>query len=213
MDKVLVSRIMVFVLVSYTAAYALDYLAIRFSIPISLWVFIRMWSIALSSLLCLCVFEMNIVESLKHYLSFSKNVVKYYLLAPLIIYGALLLYIATALPLGLFNFDEYVASIANQIHSVAPSLVEEQVTMLALLNAYLSIIVAYPIAITVNMLVALGEEISWRGYLYTLLGSRPNLVNTIVIGTPWRLRHASVTILLGWNYYYNRYLGIILFTI
>ncbi|MEM4868609.1 MAG: hypothetical protein QXK54_07320 [Ignisphaera sp.] len=42
MDKVLASRIVVFVLVSYTATYVLDYLAIRFSISISLWGFIKM---------------------------------------------------------------------------------------------------------------------------------------------------------------------------
>ncbi len=64
---------------------------------------------------------------------------------------------------------------------------------------------AYIAAITVNTALALGEEIGWRGYLYTLLRPRFGLtVSSIIIGTMWALWHAPLILYLGYNYPHHR---------
>jgi len=58
----------------------------------------------------------------------------------------------------------------------------------------------------------MGEEIGWREYLYGLLSSKHTLTSTLVIGVCWGLWHAMAVLLLGYNYTYNRILGVLLFT-
>ncbi|MBO3798859.1 MAG: CPBP family intramembrane metalloprotease [Candidatus Brockarchaeota archaeon] len=176
-----------------------------------LWGFLRMWSPALSAVLCLAVFRESVSSPLKKYLGRSTRVLKLFLLSPLIVYAALGVYMALSLSLGLFDFNAYVELLAEEI-AKASGLAEEQAVRLATVAAYTQIASTYVAAITINTVFTLGEEIGWRGYLYDLLGSRPTVRTILAIGTIWGLWHASSILLLGHNYQVNRVAGIVLFT-
>ena len=222
MSKNTFSRVATFVALSYTLAFVIDIIALRSGLAASLrtgttpivWGFARMWSVALSAVVCLVIYREGVAANLKRFLTVSRGVVKYYLIAPLIVYGALALYIAIALPLGFFNFNAYVETIVDTLRSAMPSSVsEEQITSIATVAAYVQIFSGYIAAITINAFYALGEEIGWRGYLYSTLGSRPSLRNTIIIGVLWGFWHTSAIVLLGFQYTVTRYLGVVLFTL
>jgi len=213
LNKDAIIKILVFTVLSYTVAFILDIAVAWFDFPVFLWGFMRMWSVTLSVLICLRLYGESISRSLKEYLGLSKNAVLLYLLSPILVYSALGLYVALASPMGLFNFNEYINIVADAIRKTNTSLSEEQIVSLATITAYMQLILAYPAALTINALFALGEEVGWRGYLYNLLGGNPSLKNTIIIGVLWGLWHASAIILLGHNYQVNRYLGVLLFTL
>jgi membrane protease YdiL (CAAX protease family) len=69
---------------------------------------------------------------------------------------------------------------------------------------------------TVNLLVALGEELMWRGYLWEKFRERGFWPATLEIGFHWGLWHAPLVLLFGHNYPDERFLGVpmmILFTL
>ncbi len=54
---------------------------------------------------------------------------------------------------------------------------------------------------TVNAIVALGEEVGWRGLMHNVLMPRLGLVATaFIVGVTWSLWHAPLIVLLGYNY-------------
>ncbi|MEM4467999.1 MAG: hypothetical protein QXS32_02965 [Candidatus Nezhaarchaeales archaeon] len=124
MDKSTLSRILIFVILSYTIALTLDVIMINFYTPMTLWLWgsIRMWSVALSVVICLIMFKEDVVSRIKWFLKLSKRVVVYYLLAPTIAYLALGVYVAITMPLGLFNFDIYVDMLTETIKAQIPSM-------------------------------------------------------------------------------------------
>ncbi|MEM1902036.1 MAG: hypothetical protein QW055_07980 [Candidatus Nezhaarchaeales archaeon] len=124
MDKSTLSRILIFVILSYTIALTLDVIMINFYTPMILWLWgsIRMWSVALSVVICLIMFKEDVVSKIKWFLKLSKSVVVYYLLAPTIAYLALGVYVAITMPLGLFNFDIYVDMLTETIKAQIPSM-------------------------------------------------------------------------------------------
>jgi membrane protease YdiL (CAAX protease family) len=62
------------------------------------------------------------------------------------------------------------------------------------------IILGIILGVTVNSAVALGEELGWRGYMYSIIRRRFSLVWTsIIIGVIWGFWHAPL-ILSGYNY-------------
>lgn len=64
---------------------------------------------------------------------------------------------------------------------------------------------------TINMIFALGEEIAWRGYLWTQLKDMPFFKKHLLIGGLWGLWHAPV-IIQGYNYGTDyAWLGVIFF--
>lgn len=213
MNKDIAWKILVFTILSYVIALMLDIAVAWFNLPVFLWGFTRMWSVTLSVLICLRLYRESVSKSLKEYLGLSKNAIIMYLVSPILVYSALGLYVVLASLLGFFDFNEYIEVIVDAIRATNTTLSEEQVVSLATISAYMQLILAYPTALTINALSALGEEIGWRGYLYDLLGGNPNLKNTVIIGVLWGLWHASAIILLGYNYQVNRYLGVLLFTL
>lgn len=210
-------RVAVFIALSYGFAFTID-LLIALYIPRSprvspIWGFVRMWTVALSTVICLSIFREDVLISIKRYLGFSRRSLLYFLVAPLIVYGSLGIYILLATPLDLFNFNVVVDTIADELRKALPQLSEEQIRGIATISAYSQIPIAYLASITINALYALGEELGWRGYLYNILGSKPNLYNTIIIGTLWGLWHSTAILLLGYNYTVERALGVFLFTL
>ncbi len=206
-------RITLFIVLSYIFAFTIDLIATISPLGSFIWGFVRMWSVTLSVALCMLIFREKLSIHFKRYLKISKKALVYYLVAPLIVYGALAIYIAIALPLNLFNFSVYIDIISTSLRSTLPSLSEEQIMNLATIAAYTQIISGYIAAISINAFFALGEEIGWRGYLYSVLGVKPTLLNTVAIGVLWGLWHSSAILLLGYNYSVNRVLGVLLFTL
>lgn len=77
----------------------------------------------------------------------------------------------------------------------------------------LLLITAAIAGLTANALVALGEELGWRGLLLEeLRGRLGQLPTAIVIGVLWALWHAPLVLLLGYNYPRHRALGLLAFT-
>ncbi|MCS7112017.1 MAG: CPBP family intramembrane glutamic endopeptidase [Ignisphaera sp.] len=218
MERLAILKISVFVAASYIIAFVLDFTAASFKLftypwgP-SVWGFMRMWSVAGSAVLCSTIFREGVSTLFKQYIKVSKRAILYYFASPLIVYGALALYILVALPLNLFNFSVYVEVIADVLRSTLTSLSEEQILSLATISAYSQILAAYLSAVTINAFFALGEEIGWRGYIYRVLGSKPNLYSTVAVGILWGLWHSPAILLLGYNYSINRVLGVALFTL
>jgi len=212
LNDVLVKKATTFILITYSSALLIDIAALYGLLPLIPWGFLRMWSVAISSVVCSVLFREDFFSPLKKYLKFSVKLLKLYLLSPFIVYVALGVYIIIAFSLGLFDFSAYIELIAIEIAKTS-NMTKEQAVHLATTSAYAQIASAYVAAITVNAIFALGEEVGWRGYLYDLLGSKSSTKAVLTIGTVWGLWHASATFLLGYNYQFNRSTGIALFTL
>lgn len=131
------------------------------------------------------LYRESVSGSFRKFLRLSRRAVVLYLLAPLMAYGVLGLYVVLALPMGLFDFSAYVEIIADSLRKLFTSMSEEQVIRIATISAYTQVVFAYLAAVTINAFFALGEEIGWRGYLYDLLGYNPSLRNTVIVGVLW----------------------------
>jgi hypothetical protein len=145
-------------------------------------------------------------------MGFTKRALLFYLLSPLLVYFTLGVYVLIAYPPGLFDFNAYVEVIAEYLKRAVSSQVAN-IENLAQMVAITQLFQAYIAAITINTLFALGEEIGWRAYLFELFDYKPGLKSTVLIGVCWGLWHASAILLLGYNYTYNRLLGVLLFTL
>lgn len=208
MNMIPVKSISVFIAASYLLALLLDVMSLQGLMPPILWGFLRMWSVAIAVILCLLY--LGGINMLKRFLKFSIGLLKLYLLSPLMVYAALGIYILIAIPLNLFDLSAYIDLFLMELRrSGAP--INEMAHLVPVL-AYAQIALSYLAAITLNMVFALGEEIGWRGYLYTMLGSKTTVKSALIIGVLWSLWHASAIILLGVNYRFNRLTGIPIFT-
>jgi len=229
-------QVLGFVTPAYLVALLVDYAAYSLGPvlegPATLaWGAARMWSVAGVSALCLLVRGVDVRSWLREVLGPSRRALTYYLLSPLIAYAALGVYVLVAQPLGLFDFGAYVELLASKLREVGADLILDSrrpgfvkprevppvyppnVEALAWAVAVAQVPLAYVAAVTLNALLAMGEELGWRGYLYQLLGRRPTIASTIAIGTCWSLWHAPAILLLGYNYPHGRALGVLLFTL
>lgn len=88
---------------------------------------------------------------------------------------------------------------------------EHQVTGNASLpHPFLFIFVALAAGFTINMGVALGEELMWRGLLVEKLKSQTLLKASLVIGVLWGIWHVPLVLLVGHNYSIHRGIGLFL---
>jgi membrane protease YdiL (CAAX protease family) len=207
-----IRKIIVFAAASYLSALIFDVMLLNGLLPTNtlLWGFLRMWSPTLSVILCLLIFKEGILK-IRDFLKISAKLLRLYLLSPLIVYMALGIYILIAVSFGLFDFSAYVDLVARGLTETLKDS-EADIAHLAQISAYAQIALAYVAAVTLNAIFALGEEIGWRGYLYSLLGSKPTFKAALIIGVLWGFWHASSIILLGHNYQFNRLVGVPLFT-
>lgn len=207
MNLSVTKRVLLFVAISYSLAILIDCIVFYLNQLeyAFLWGFARMWSVTLATIICLYIGRESILTSLKSIINPVKKVLKPYLIAPFVVYLALCIYIAIATPLNLFNLNAYISAIVEFL--VEHGVPEEQARIIATIAVYSIFILGYMYAITINALFALGEEIGWRGYLFDQLKNRPMYLSTIIIGLIWGYWHTSAIILLGHNYYINRFLG------
>jgi uncharacterized protein len=87
---------------------------------------------------------------------------------------------------------------------------------LALFNILLSTVLAFTLAILINMIFTFGEEFGWRGYLLPRLSPLGGIYAAIITGVIWGLWHAPVIVLDGYNYPGHPWLGLgmmVIFTI
>lgn len=212
-------NVLAFFAVAFTLAITIDLAALYFnifSVPLGVieWGILRMWSVSLAVVISIALSRESVSSSLKSLLHFSRKTIIYYVLSPLLVYLALGLYVAFSTPLGFFRVDAYINTIFAVLKQRLPAASPDQLYELARAAAFVEITLgAYLAALTVNALLALGEELGWRGYLYKLLGATPNLENTLAIGGVWGLWHAPAIVLLGYNYPVNRSFGVVLFTL
>jgi len=171
-----------------------------------LWGLARMYTPTLGAVISLLLTGESVWPSIMGYLNLGRRSLKYFLLSPLLIYLALGLFFLLALPLNLADLDGLldlmVASSGGLINR------ESARTLLVI-----SMASSYPIALTLNSLFALGEEIGWRGYLFSLLGWEFNARNVLLVGLIWGLWHSTAIALLGHNYPVLRARGIPLFVL
>lgn len=119
------------------------------------------------------------------------------LLAALLIAGASLLFGAT---FGLLHFDLHKLSGFSQLLHAKLAGHEDMLARLPPLKllAWLQVL-AIPLAALPNGIVALGEEIGWRGWLLPRLMPLGTVPALALSGVIWALWHAPL-ILLGYNY-------------
>ncbi|MEM4581061.1 MAG: CPBP family intramembrane glutamic endopeptidase [Candidatus Korarchaeum sp.] len=211
MGRVDLKRILVFITISYDTGIFIDLVVFLAGInPLThvmgdLWAFSRMWSVTLSSFVCVLLHRESIGTMLRSFLVLSrKTAVYYFLWSPLIVYITIGIYIVIASPLGLFDLGAITEVLVREVNDL-PGIRIEQALLLYVFP------IGYLLAITLHALYALGEEIGWRGYLYNVLGAKPTLTNTIIVGSVWSLWHAPAILLFGLNYGINRLVGILIF--
>jgi membrane protease YdiL (CAAX protease family) len=140
-------------------------------------------------------------EGVRLPLTFRPN--RYWLFAWLFPVPLTLLSVLLSLPFGAYR------GLAWAFPENSPPLPEPLLLVLALFQGMVA-------GATVNLLVALGEELMWRGYLWERVRERGFWPATLEIGFHWGLWHAPLILLFGHNYPNERLLGVpmmILFTL
>lgn len=172
----------------------------------TLWGLARMYTPTLGVVASLLLTGESVKLSIIGYLNVGRASLKYFLLSPLLVYLAAGSFFLLAFLLGLADIDGFL----DLMVSSSGGLITKELARSLLLIGVAS---SYPIALTVNSLFALGEEIGWRGYLFKLLGWEFNLRNVLLVGSIWGLWHSTAIALLGHNYPSLRALGIPLFVL
>ena len=174
------------------------------------WGLLRMYTPTVGALLALKASGKSVVEELRSYLGSARRALACFLLAPLLVYFAVGVYVVLGFVLGLVDLSKPVKVVTEQLARQAGLRIPEEGARLLLLA---QLPLAYAAALTINALFALGEELGWRGYMYRRLGSRSDLGSALVIGAVWGLWHATAIGLLGHNYPALRWAGVPLFAI
>lgn len=167
-----------------------------------LWGLFRMYTPTIGAAVASRMSGKSISGEFKSYLNVRDIAVYWYFLSPLVVYIALGIYFLLGLAFNVIDLEKPVRIIAEQ------GKMSIEVARVLLLVQLVS---AYLVALTINALYALGEEIGWRGYLYKRLGSAPSLGNSFIVGTVWGLWHATAIGLLGHNYANLKWLGVPIF--
>ncbi|BAA78913.1 hypothetical protein APE_0004 [Aeropyrum pernix K1] len=192
----------VFLTVSFVPAYLLDYtIAIKLltsmqepttTLPrnkllLTIVLLFRMWLPATGVIAALWVEGYRNMEKIKEILRINIPSLKWTILsavAPLASY-VMSLPIAKALGVSIGPCG-YFKEVSN--------------TTLLITTVIILILLGLIAGVTMNALVALGEELGWRGYLFTILDKKVNdLGKVIIIGLIWSVWHAPL-IYAGYNY-------------
>jgi len=79
---------------------------------------------------------------------------------------------------------------------------------LALISLITQTVLAFTLAIPINMIFTFGEEFGWRGYLLPRLAPLGGIPAAIITGVVWGLWHAPVIVQDGYNYPGYPWLGV-----
>lgn len=207
--------VLVYTAVSYVLSFAVDLAAARLvphspvSTPVEssyralltlVWGLLRMYTPAAGAVAAIMVSgeRRSVAEALGLRLRGHKPIV-IYLLAPLLVLPPLTLCLLLELAAGKLDLSKLSVSVGGV------TLEPPVYVLLALLSGYLA-------AVTVNAILALGEEVGWRGFLYYTLAPRLGYVKTAVaVGVLWGFWHATAILFLGHNYPTRRLEGALIF--
>ncbi len=81
---------------------------------------------------------------------------------------------------------------------------------LATISIISQTVLAFTIAIPVNMIATFGEEFGWRGYLLPKLAPLGGVWAALIVGVIWGLWHAPLIVLDSYNYPGHPWLGILM---
>lgn len=81
---------------------------------------------------------------------------------------------------------------------------------LATISIISQAILAFTLAIPINMIATFGEEFGWRGYLLPKLAPLGGVWAALIIGVIWGLWHAPLIVLDSYNYPGHLWLGILM---
>ncbi len=142
-----------------------------------------------------------------------------YLVPPLLIAASIIVVLLTGVQHWAFSDNLHASSkaIANALAQQGQKLpAGYNADQLALLSIVVSSLLAFTLAIPLNMIFTFGEEFGWRGYLLPRLAPLGGVPAAIITGVIWGLWHAPVIVLDGYNYPSHPYLGVammVLFTV
>ena len=104
-------------------------------------------------------------------------------------------------------------TLASQGQSLPSGFTADRLAQISLIS---QTVLAFTLAIPINMIFTFGEEFGWRGYLLPKLAPLGGTPAAIITGVIWGLWHAPLIILNGYNYPGHPWLGVgmmVLFTV
>lgn len=186
-----------FLLVTFGLAYTLQALAIAFVQEKVLFQGLLLLMMATPTLGALVA--RNSLSGLGWKLKLSKKGLRYYLMAWMLPASFALLGMALYFGLRPQAFDGSGQTLLNMVPKEQADKLSQSGMVLPIM--LFSIVQASLLAPFINALVALGEEIGWRGYLYPLLKERLGAKKGLILGgLIWSAWHWPIITLAGYEY-------------
>jgi len=139
-----------------------------------------------------------------------------YIIPPILIAAGIGLALLTGVQHWAFsdNLHALANTLTAQMQSRGRSLPSGLSTyQLALITILSQTVLAFTLAIPLNMIFTFGEEFGWRGYLLPRLSPLGGVQAAIITGIVWGLWHAPIIILNGYNYPGHPWLGVVMMVI
>ena len=139
-----------------------------------------------------------------------------YILPPILIAAGIGLALLTGIQHWAFsdNLHAMARTLTAQIQSTGQSLPAglsaDQLALIAIIS---QTVLAFTLAIPLNMIFTFGEEFGWRGYLLPRLSPLGGVQAAIITGIVWGLWHAPIIVLNGYNYPGHPWLGVVMMVI
>jgi len=139
-----------------------------------------------------------------------------YVLPPILIAAGIILALLTGIQHWAFSdsLNALAGTIAAQMHNQGRTLPSGLTAyQLALITIFAQTVLAFTLAIPLNMIFTFGEEFGWRGYLLPRLSPLGGVQAAIITGIVWGLWHAPLIVLNGYNYPGHPWLGVVMMVI
>ncbi|HYX48423.1 MAG TPA: CPBP family intramembrane glutamic endopeptidase [Ktedonobacteraceae bacterium] len=139
-----------------------------------------------------------------------------YVIPPVLIAAGIGLALLTGIQHWAFsdNLHAIAATITAQLQSLGQSPPSGlSAYQLALTSLISQAVLAFTLAIPLNMIFTFGEEFGWRGYLLPRLSPLGGVQAAIITGIVWGLWHTPVIVLNGYNYPGHPWLGVLMMVI
>jgi uncharacterized protein len=139
-----------------------------------------------------------------------------YVLPPVLIAAGIGLALLTGVQHWAFseNLHASARALAAQMQNLGQTLPSGvSADQLALITIIAQTVLAFTLAIPLNMIFTFGEEFGWRGYLLPRLSPLGGIQAAIITGVIWGLWHAPLIILYGYNYPGHPWLGVVMMVV
>lgn len=139
-----------------------------------------------------------------------------YVIPPVLIAAGIVLALLTGIQH--WALSDYLHAMANtiaaQMQRVGQSLpAGRSADQLAFISLISQTVLAFTLAIPINMIFTFGEEFGWRGYLLPRLSPLGGVQAAIITGIVWGLWHAPIIVLDGYNYPGHPLWGVLMMTV